>query len=130
VAGDVETVLDDPRTGLVTVAEVLVTPARSGVYLARCDVGALARRCDMPHGFGPRQGMLERLLRGAAEYGQLPRVLDELRGLLQARDAAYAGLEHEPGLAPHVPAWRRRVEGSLRLVERLREAALRASDEG
>jgi TorA maturation chaperone TorD len=122
-AGDVQAVLDDPRTGLVTVAEVLVTPARSGVYLARRDVEALARRCDLPHGFGPRQGMLERLLRGAAEYRELPRVLDALRQLLQARDDAYAGLEQEPGLAPHVPAWRQRVAGSQRLVERLREAA-------
>jgi TorA maturation chaperone TorD len=123
--GDVEAVLDDPRTGLVTVAEVLVTPVRSGVYLARRDVEAIARRCDMPCGFGPRKGMLERLLRGAAEYGELPRVLDELRRVLQVRDDAYAGLEQEPGLGPHVPAWRRRVAGSARLVERLREAALR-----
>jgi hypothetical protein len=87
-------------------------------------VEAIGRRCDMPCGFGPRQGMLERLLRGAAEYGELPRVLDELQRLLRARDDAYAGLEQEPGLAPYVAAWRRRVAGSLRLVERLREAAL------
>lgn len=129
-AGGVETVLDDPRTGLVKVAEALVTPVRSGVYLARRDVETMARRSDMPSGFGPRHGMLERLMRGAAEYGQLPRVLDELALLLHARDDAYAGLEREPGLGPHVPAWRQRLQGSLRLLERLRAAALDTSEVG
>lgn len=123
-----EAVLDDPRAGLAAVAHALVTPARSGVYLARRDLEALARRSDLPRGFGSRRNVLERLLRVAAEYRTLPRLLDELRQLLQARDDAYAGLEGEPGLAPYVPSWRRRIAGSLRLVERLHEAAPRAGD--
>jgi len=125
---DVATVLDEPRVGLVAVARALVTPARSGVFLARRDLGVLARRSDLPQGFGSRQDTLERLLRAAAEYRALPRLLDELQRLLEARDDAYAGLESEAGLAPYVPAWRRRLAGSVRLVERLREAAPRASD--
>lgn len=129
-ARGVEAVLDDPRTGLVKVAEALVTPIRSGVYLARRDVETVARRCELPCGFGARHGMLERLMRSAAEYDQLPRVLDELTRLLHARDDAYAGLEREPGLGPHVPAWRTRVKGSLRLVARLREAASEAGEAG
>ena len=121
-SGDVETVLDEPKAGLAAVAGALVTPVRSGVYLARRDLAVLARRCELPQGFGPRADVLERLLRVAAEYGRLPRMMDELRRLLEARDDAYAGLAVEPGLAPYVPAWRRRLAGSLRLVARLREA--------
>ena len=126
--GAVEAVLDDPRTGLRTVAELLATPARSGVFLARRDLEAVARRCELPHGFGARRDVLERLLRVAAEYRELPRVLDELLRVLDARDEAYAGLEREPGLSPHVPAWRRRVMGTRRMLERLREAALQVDD--
>lgn len=118
-----EAVLDDPHTGLRTVAAVLVTPARSGVFLARRDLDAVARRCALPGGFGARKDVLERLLRVAAEYQQLPRVLDELQRLLDARDDTYAGLEREPGLAAHVPAWRRRLAGSRRMLSRLRDAA-------
>ena len=126
--GDVETVLDEPKAGLAAVARALVTPARSGVYLARRDLAALARRSELPQGFGGRADVLERLLRVAAEYGQLPRVMIELRRLLEARDDAYAGLAAEPGLAPYVPAWRRRLASSLRLVERLRSAVPRATE--
>jgi TorA maturation chaperone TorD len=122
-AGSIDAVLDDPRAGLAAVAQALVTPVRSGVYLARRDLAALARRSDLPQGFGSRQDVLERLLRVAAEYRVLPRVLDELRRLLEARDDAYAGLAAEPGLAPHVPGWRWRLAGSVRLVERLHDAA-------
>jgi len=57
-------------------------------------------------------------------------VMIELRRLLEARDDAYAGLAAEPGLAPYVPAWRRRLAGSLRLVERLHEAAPRETETG
>lgn len=129
-AAPVDTVLDEPRAGLAAVARALVTPARSGVYLARRDLEALARRSDLPKGFGSRRNVLERLLRIAAEYQALPRLLDELRRLLEARDDAYAGLAAEPGLAAYVPAWRSRLASSLRLVERLREAAPLASDAG
>jgi TorA maturation chaperone TorD len=124
----VDAVLDEPRAGLAAVARALVTPHRSGVYLARRDLGVLARRSDLPQGFGSREDVLERLLRVAAEYRTLPRLLDELARLLQARDDAYTGLESEPGLAPYVPPWRRRLTGSLRLVQRLREAVPRAHD--
>jgi TorA maturation chaperone TorD len=122
-AGPIDAVLDDPGAGLGAVAQALATPARSGVYLARRDLEALARRSALPRGFGTRHDVLERLLRVAAEYQALPRLLDELRRLLQARDDAYAGLRGEAGLAPYVPAWRGRLAGSVRLVERMAAAA-------
>lgn len=120
--------LDEPRTGLAKVAELLVTPIRSGVYLARRDLEMLAQRCELPRGFGGRSGMLERLLRNAAEYGALPRVVSELEGLLDARDETYASLTQEPGLAVHVPPWRNRVAATRRLLARLRDAAQQIAD--
>ncbi|MCA9649353.1 MAG: molecular chaperone TorD family protein [Myxococcales bacterium] len=125
-----EGLLDDPRTGLRTVAELLGLPARSGLFLGRRDIEAVARRCELPRGFGSRRDMLERLLRAAAEYQLLPRVLDELQRLLAARDDAYAGLANEPGLAAVVPAWRRRVEATQGLLQRLSEAAARVGQGG
>jgi hypothetical protein len=125
----VDSVLDEPGAGLAAVARALVTPVRSGVYLAPRDLALLARRSGLPQGFGSRRDVLERLLRAASEYRELRRLLDELRCLLEARDDVYAGLAAEPGLAPYVPAWRRRLAGSLRLVERLREVAPQAHDD-
>lgn len=115
--------LDDPRTSLRTVAEWLTSPARCGVYLGRRDLEAVARRCELPRGFGARKDVLERLLRAAAEYRMLPRVLDELARLLAARDDAYAGLALEPGLGAVVPPWRRRLAVTQALLVRLRVAA-------
>ncbi|MEX1365268.1 MAG: molecular chaperone TorD family protein [Nannocystaceae bacterium] len=115
--------LDDPRTGLRTVAERLSRPAHCGAYLGRRDIEEVAHRCDLPRGFGSRQDMLEHVLRAAAEYGSLPRVLDELRSMFGARDDVYAGLAREPGLGAVVPPWRRRVAATQALLLRLREAA-------
>ncbi|MCX4247493.1 molecular chaperone TorD family protein [Paraliomyxa miuraensis] len=122
-ASDTEAVLDDPRTGLSTVARVLTRPARCGIHLSRRELEAVARRCELPGGFGSRVDVLERLLRSAAEYRQLPRVVDELDRVLATRDDIHAGLEHEPGLWVHVPAWRQRVASTRRMLARLRDAA-------
>jgi len=119
---DSEALLDRPGTSLSTVASILSTPARCGVYLARDDMRALARRCELPRGFGPRQGMLERLLRGAAEYESIPRLCHQLDQVWVERDGVYASLLEEPGLGVHVPAWRRRVAATRRMLARLSAA--------
>jgi TorA maturation chaperone TorD len=117
------TLLDQPRTGLLKVAEALTTPVRSGVYLARDDVAALARACELPQGFGGRKGMLERLLRGAADYGAVPNLVEQLGRLLAARDDTYAALATEPGLGPHVAPWRARVAQTREMLTRLADGA-------
>lgn len=122
--------LDEPRTGLRAVAELLTTPARCGLYLGRHDLEAVARRCELPRGFGTRKDMLERLLRAAAEYGALPRLIDELGHLLAARDDAYAGLALEPGLGAVVPPWRRRLAVTRGVLTRLGDAASRVDTDG
>lgn len=123
--GDVsaETVLDEPRTSLRTVAEILTTPVRSGVYLTRRDLDTVARRCELPRGFGGRRDTMEKLLRAAAEYDAMPRLVQELRQLWATRDDAYVALGGEAGLGLHVPGWRQRVAGTRRLLTRLGDAA-------
>ncbi|MEM9454764.1 MAG: molecular chaperone TorD family protein [Myxococcota bacterium] len=124
-----EGLLDDPRTDLRRVAEVLTTPARCGVYLAPRDIEGLARRCALPQGFGGRRDRLEKTLRAAAEYDAIPLLVEQLQHVLHARDGIYAALGQEPGLAVHVGAWRRRVTATRRLLDRLGDAAHRVLDD-
>ncbi len=114
-----DAVLDEPGTGLSTLARILATPARCGVYLARRDLARLALHAELPRGFGGREGMMERLLRSASEYATLPAVIDALSELLQVRQRVYATLSDEPGLGPHVGPWQRRLAATERLLTRL-----------
>lgn len=120
-----EALLDDPATDLRRIAGALTTTARSGVYLTRRDLEGLARRCELPRGFGGRRDMLEKLMRAAAEYEALGRLVEELRRVLSDRDEDYAALAGEPGLGVHVPGWRRRLDATRRALGRLGEAASR-----
>ncbi|MCA9704921.1 MAG: hypothetical protein KDK70_03615 [Myxococcales bacterium] len=106
------------------VAEALGTAARCGVHLTRRDLDVVARRSGLPRGFGGRRDTLEALLRAAAEYGVMPRLIAQLDALLAARDDGYAALAQEPGLAEHVPGWRRRLAATRGLLARLSDAAL------
>lgn len=127
--GELEGLLDDPRTDLRKVAEVLTTSVRCGVYLAPREIEGLARRCALPQGFGGRRERLEKTLRAAAEYGAIPSLVEQLQHVLRARDEVYAALGQEPGLAVHIGAWRRRVTATQRLLERLGDAARHAGDD-
>ncbi len=110
--------LDDPKTGLRTLADALTTPARCGVYLARHDIAAMARGTELPTGFGGRRGMMERLLLGAAEYGLLPRVVEQLGERLHSAQLAHTALDGALALGPHVAPWTRRIEGTRQLLRR------------
>ncbi len=118
-----ELLLDQPGTGLTTIATMLTTPARCGVYLTRGDLAEVARRCELPRGFGTRRGMLEKILRGAAEYDAIPRLVAELDRLMAARGDTYAAMSEELGLAAHVTVWRRRLATTRQQLARLADAA-------
>lgn len=120
--------LDDPladeRAGLARIAEWLVTPARSGLYLAREDMRRLAAGEALPTGFGGRADSLETLLRAGAELGGLERVLEGLGALVERGRAHCAALERVgvPALAPVVALRRERLERTAGVLERLRAA--------
>ena len=124
---DLDALLADRRTGLRTLADVLITPRRSGVYLARRDIEGIAQRSDVPRGFGGRCDMLERVLRSAAEYGALPQVVAQLQALLAARDQALLALGAQPGFAAQVAPWRDRVQATQQMLTQVATAAQTAA---
>jgi hypothetical protein len=63
-----QNLLDDEKTGLKDIAELLSKPALSGVYLTHQQIKALALSLELPKGFGSRQQTLVNLLRTAVQY--------------------------------------------------------------
>jgi hypothetical protein len=117
--------LADPRAGLARVARFLVTPARSGLYLARDDVRALGAGSALPTGFGNRADALETLLRAAADLGGFEDVIGRLGALVAAGRAACAALERSGGaaVADTVALRRARLARTGEVLARLRDAA-------
>ena len=113
--------LADERTGLRRIAEHLLCPAESGVFLTRADVEALARGRELPRGFGSRVIMLENLLRGAAELDGLPALIEDLDVLLARRERALADVAEVLSLAPELAPWRQalqRTRATLQILTR------------
>jgi TorA maturation chaperone TorD len=113
--------LDDPHTGLRDIAEYLLTPARSGVFLTRSDLAALGRRRELPRGFGPRLLTLDNMLRSAVDYGQLAGLLADLDTLLTARADALAGLGDRLGVC--VAPWQAAIADTRTLVSTIAAAS-------
>lgn len=97
--------LDDRDTNLRRIAEYLLCPAYSGVFLTRADVAALGRKRELPRGFGSRVLTLDNLLHSAIDYGQLAVLLDDLDALLLARAGTLERYAAQLNLARHVRAW-------------------------
>ena len=99
---DVPDILKNEQTNLKQIAGFLVTPPYSGLYLSRGTVSSLARRRQIPRGFGSRQQMLSNLLHTAAQYDLIPDLLQDL--------AAHAGhwtqqYQKQIALFPEMSLW-------------------------
>jgi hypothetical protein len=108
--------LDDEKTGLKDIADYLLRPAWTGVFLSRSDLVDLGRKSDTPSGFGPRLHLLENLLSSSAEYGDVGALFGHLGDLLRAR--AEVLLE-----GPASSAWRARTVETLALLETMQVRA-------
>jgi hypothetical protein len=123
--------LRDQKTGLRELARHLLTPAKVGVFFSRADIAALGRRHAVPRGFGPRELMLDNLLRSAAEYGELAGLLDSLDALLARRDHALGQLVRDlvrdlgPSCAiePAIAPWRGAILAARALLTEARDAS-------
>ncbi len=116
--------LEDDRTGLKEIARYLLTTAWSGLYLSREQIARLARRRQLPRGFGDRRVMLSDLLQVAADYERLPEVLDDLAEQVSVWQVAYrAHLADGPPLAGYARHWLGRLEATAGLLGRMRAAA-------
>lgn len=90
---DLPVLLQDNQTNLKQIAVFLITPPHSGLYFGRSAIASLARERQLPRGFGSRQQMLSNLFHTAAQYDQVPDLLQTLTA--------------------HANSWRRRYEDQM-----------------
>lgn len=116
--------LDDPKTGLRDIAEFLLVPAYTGIFLSRSGIRALSRKERLPAGFGSRKNMLSNLLRSAANYDGLQQVTSALLSLIEDHRAAWrAFCDSDLAVCRDIAAvWTARLDRTEATVERIREA--------
>jgi putative dimethyl sulfoxide reductase chaperone len=110
----------EPPNGLKETANLLTTPAHSGLFLGREEVRLLARPLNLPTGFGGRRQMAQQLLEAAARYDSLSPLRHQLSSLLAAWRHAYAQLSaSDPHLAPFISPWQQRLEQTAQRLQQL-----------
>jgi hypothetical protein len=111
--------LADERTGLRQIAEHLLTPVASGLFLARDDLARLGRAHELPRGFGSRVIQLDNLLRSAVEHQQLGVLLNSLDALLVERGEALVRLASVLELDARIEPWLAALARTRALVQTL-----------
>ena len=102
------------------VVDLLVVPARSGVYLTRGRIRRLAGEMDLRPGVQSRSRMLENLFREAGLEGRAVELLDRLDGEAAAMiDRCRAWSRACP---PAKAAWKEWIARAKQLRRHLREA--------
>jgi hypothetical protein len=112
--------LTDEHAGLRQIAEHLLTPVASGLFLSRDDLARLGRMHELPRGFGSRVIMLDNLLRSAVEHGRLPGLLGSLDDLLIERDAAMVRIAQPLVIEESIAPWRAAVSRTRTLIATFR----------
>jgi hypothetical protein len=115
--------LADEDTGLRQIAEHLLIPVATGLFLSRDDIARLGRMHDLPRGFGARVIMLDNLLRSAVEHEGLPDLLGSLDAVLVERDAALGRLAATLELHGSVVPWQAAILHTRRMLEQLGQRA-------
>lgn len=121
--------LDDPRTGLRDIAEFLLVPAYTGLFLSRSGIQGLSRKEHLPAGFGSRKNMLSNLLRSAANYDGMQQVTASLIDVIDRnrRDWRAFG-ESELAICGDIAAiWIARLDETEKILARIEEARAEAS---
>jgi len=106
--------LADPATDLRAIARYLTTPARCGVFLGKQDIARLARRAEVPRGFGGRALEMQHLLRGAARFEVWGELLADVEALLERAT--------DPVLERAAAPWNERARETARLLASMRDA--------
>lgn len=114
-----EALLDRPSTGLRQIARALTVPLQCGLFLSRTDITAVARKSGCPRGFGDRFMMLENLLVGAAELGELPGVTAALQTVVSRRlESLHAVVSGRIDI-DSVSFWIERMQATLDMLRRI-----------
>jgi hypothetical protein len=112
--------LEDEKTGLKEIVAFLLTPAFSGIYLGRDDIGRLARGHSIPRGFGERRQMLASLMRSAANYGDLGQVLSSLQALVTAWENTYQEMATSSKPIVAAAIWQKRASATAGMITHMR----------
>jgi TorA maturation chaperone TorD len=116
--------LQDGRTGLRQIARFLVTPVLSGFYIGRSDINQLARRLNLPHGFGSRDQMLQTLIESAGQYDGIPQLFASFHALVATWHQAYQEIIQEhPDLTAHILPWHFRLQQTSSLLSQMEKEA-------
>lgn len=134
---DAELAIPDLRaeaTGLRDIEAYLLAPARSGWFLDREHISAVANAESVPHGFGSRNTLLHNTLESAARYECLGPLLERLQVEIRAWLDAYATLAGSPAEARTVASgwvwpWQQRLHRAYELVEAMRTRGNRIASE-
>ncbi len=98
------------ESGLKEIARALTTPPYSGLFLSRDAISALARRHDLPRGFGDRAQLLTNLLRTAGQYNHAAAIISDLSATCRSWSDSYqAQADRYPALLPWIRPWRERA---------------------
>ena len=118
----VPALLENEKTDLKAIATFLLTPVYSGLYLSRDDIGRLARKLNLPRGFGDRQQMLTNLLRVAADYDLLAALLADIQSTLDGWRMAYQiYLEEDTPIGKIADVWLQRLGVTAQLLLKMKE---------
>lgn len=103
-------------------ADRLVVPARSGVYLTRSEIVLLARLEDASLRYGERRRMLVDVLRSARGPAELGATVERLRAMVRDSLASFRELVSEfPAAGPALGPWIARAERTERGLSELIE---------
>lgn len=112
--------LSQEETGLKKIAEFLLAPSYSGIYLSREGIRNFGKVLDMPIGFGTRSQLLPALFYGAVDYSNFGRMLDEFHLLLEHWEKRYQAQAEHWGQA--LDYWLEGVRLSKKMIRTMREA--------
>ena len=108
------------ESSLKDIAHLLATPPYSGLFLSHQAISALARRHELPRGFGDRVQILTNLLRTAGQYDVATAVFQDLAGIFNEAAIMYQE-QHDglPKLRPWLQPWQERVIQTADALEAL-----------
>jgi TorA maturation chaperone TorD len=113
--------LANKKNGWKEIANFLLMPAYTGIYLGRDDIGNLAKHFKLPRGFGERQQMLVNLFQSAIVYDGFGDVMTGLGEVTAVFQSYYAdNLAHFPPDAALARQWQDRAAQTVELLAKLK----------
>ena len=116
--GPVTFQLEHSKTGLAQIGSYFSTPAQCGLYLSKRRISMLARRTNLPTGFGSRARTIEGLFRSAGQYGGMDTVCHFLAEEIEATRLVWQSWNEAelPGSRHWAAFWSSRLDSTRSIV--------------